>query len=217
MRLGIINSVKQMFEGFRELIIYDKKIFFVSDIKKRFNRMANVSASRGIISNLPKLFLEVILVFLFLIIILIDQGNKQYDLATLGIFIASAFRVMPNIISLIRSYQKMNYGKTVFDNLVPLLKGKSFNIENENEISNEINLKKELQIKNANFAYNDKNIIFENLNFTLNKNSCIGIKGESGSGKKSTLVDIICGFLNINHGKIIIDGKEAEIFNNKTG
>ena len=112
MRLGIINSVKQMFEGFRELIIYDKKFFFVSDIKKRFNRMANVSASRGIISNLPKLFLEVILVFLFLIIILIDQGNKQYDLATLGIFIASAFRVMPNIISLIRSYQKMNYGKT---------------------------------------------------------------------------------------------------------
>ena len=214
MRLGIINSVKQMFEGFRELIIYDKKFFFVSDIKKRFNRMANVSASRGIISNLPKLFLEVILVFLFLIIILIDQGNKQYDLATLGIFIASAFRVMPNIISLIRSYQKMNYGKTAFDNLVPLLKGKSLNIENENEISNEINLKKELQIKNANFAYNDKNIIFENLNLTLNKNSCIGIKGESGSGK-STLVDIICGFLNINHGKIIIDGKEAEIFNNK--
>ena len=108
MRLGIINSVKQMFEGFRELIIYDKKFFFVSDIKKRFNRMANVSASRGIISNLPKLFLEVILVFLFLIIILIDQGNK-YDLATLGIFIASAFNT--NIISLIRSYQKMNYGK----------------------------------------------------------------------------------------------------------
>lgn len=117
----MIDNVKQMFEGFRELKIYNKQNLFLDDLKKRFNRMANITVARNLISNTPRLFLEVILVLMFLILILLNKNNTEQYLATIGIFTASAFRIMPNVLSLIRSYQRMNYSETALKNLLPVL------------------------------------------------------------------------------------------------
>ena len=206
---NMTNNVKQMFEGFRELKIYDKKNLFINDLRNKFNRMANIIVARSLISNTPKLFLEVILVSMFLILILLNMNNDGEYLAKIGIFIASAFRVMPSIISLIRSYQKLNYSESALKNLLPVL------IKNYDysKIKNEENFKFEkcLELKKINFNYDSKTKVFKDLNISIKKNSCIGIKGKSGSGK-STLVDIICGLLRVNSGSIFIDDKEKNIY-----
>ena len=208
----MIDNVKQMFEGFRELKIYNKQNLFLEDLKKRFNRMANITVARSLISNTPRLFLEVILVLMFLILILLNQNNTEQYLATIGIFTASAFRIMPNVLSLIRSYQRMNYSETALKNLLPVLDKKK--ADNKTEIEENFKFEKSLELKKIDFNHNEETPIFKDLNILIKKNSCIGIKGESGSGK-STFVDILCGFLKINSGSVFIDDKQKDIYDSK--
>ena len=59
-----------------------------------------------------------------------------------------------------------------------------------------------LSLEEIFFEYPDsKKKIFENLNLRFEKNKIYGLVGESGIGK-TTLVNLICGFLKPNHGNI---------------
>jgi ABC-type bacteriocin/lantibiotic exporter with double-glycine peptidase domain len=62
-----------------------------------------------------------------------------------------------------------------------------------------------LNIKNLHFKYEKRNkIILENININIKKNSFIGIKGESGTGK-STFLDLIMGVVSPTSGQINVD------------
>ena len=58
----------------------------------------------------------------------------------------------------------------------------------------------------ARFAYKDKALLFENLNFVIKKGEKIALVGESGGGK-STLLDLLCSLLKPSKGELLIDGK----------
>ena len=63
-----------------------------------------------------------------------------------------------------------------------------------------------MKIKNFSYKYGNQ-IIFENQNIKIEKNSAVGILGKSGSGK-STLVDILTGIINIQSGEVYFQGKK---------
>lgn len=66
-----------------------------------------------------------------------------------------------------------------------------------------------LQIKNIsktfNNPYGSPNTIFKNLSLTINKGEFVSIIGSNGTGK-STLLNIISGFINEVQGDILLDG-----------
>jgi len=54
----------------------------------------------------------------------------------------------------------------------------------------------------------DEFVVFENINFTINKGEFVSMIGHSGCGK-STLLNIMAGFDQASSGGIILDGKET--------
>lgn len=52
-----------------------------------------------------------------------------------------------------------------------------------------------------------KNIVLDDISFTVKKGQCIGIVGESGCGK-STIAKIILGLLNFDEGEISLEGNK---------
>lgn len=68
-----------------------------------------------------------------------------------------------------------------------------------------------IKIQNLTFKYN-KDIVLKNVNLMINPNNKVIIKGKSGSGK-STLIKLICGFYNVNNGKILIDNTNINNIN----
>lgn len=150
--------------------------------------------------------LIIILLFILLAIISFQNIDKTATLIASYALIASAiFRLAPSI-------NRIQANITGIKNCIPIL-NEFFNIYERYDIGNAeilktknnfINLNKNIELKNLNFAYEDKQVL-NNIDLTINKGEFIGIAGLSGVGK-TTLVDIIAGLLKPQFGEILIDG-----------
>lgn len=204
--LKIINYIKQLFEGIRELKIYKKENAFISDLKKSWYRLANISVKKNILTVLPRIVFEILLVGSILAVFY-NIENPQHLIPKLSIFVLIMLRIIPNVNMLIKSVQKINYSEAALNNLVNYF---AKEVVKDEKI---INFKNKIELKDVFFGYDNKKNILKNLNISIPKNSCIGIKGSNGSGK-STFVDIISGLLKPTTGKILIDEINYESLDN---
>ena len=73
-------------------------------------------------------------------------------------------------------------------------------------------IKGDVEFKNVWFAYNDENFILKDISFSLLEGESLAIVGATGSGK-STLVNALCRFYDIQKGDIKFDGKSIKDIN----
>lgn len=81
-------------------------------------------------------------------------------------------------------------------------------IEEAPEVTNPIVLNKpdgKVVFENVFFSYNNKDMLLKNINFVAKKGQTIAIVGPTGSGK-STLINLLMRFYDINSGSIKVDG-----------
>ena len=103
--------------------------------------------------------------------------------------------------------------KSVFDTLDTKSKISSLEIDNKEKISpNEI--KGKIEFKNVYFSYPTKpnQLVLKNLSFKINPGEKIGLVGLSGSGK-SSIIQLIERFYDVNKGEILIDGINIKEYN----
>lgn len=65
----------------------------------------------------------------------------------------------------------------------------------------------DIEFKNVCFGYDSSHMILKNVSFTAKKGQTIALVGATGSGK-TTIINLISRFYNLNSGKIIIDGHD---------
>lgn len=64
----------------------------------------------------------------------------------------------------------------------------------------------DVEFRNVTFAYEEGVNILENLNFTVKAGQSIALVGPTGAGK-TTVVNLISRFYNLNGGELLVDGK----------
>jgi ATP-binding cassette, subfamily B, multidrug efflux pump len=75
-----------------------------------------------------------------------------------------------------------------------------------------LKIKGDVEFKNVWFAYNDENFILRDISFSLSEGESLAIVGATGSGK-STLINALCRFYDIQKGDILFDGKSIKDIN----
>ena len=61
--------------------------------------------------------------------------------------------------------------------------------------------------KTFNLGTIDEKVLFNNFNLTINDGEFVAVIGSNGSGK-TTMLNIISGSVDIDNGKILLDGNE---------
>ena len=209
-----IKNIQYGINLIREIKLYNKVNYFVKNFSDANFKSYEALKNLRIIQSIPRLFLEQLLIF-FLVILIILLTSKGYTykelIPILGLFGAAMLRLLPSISRIIISFQGIIYNyrsvKQLYLQLV-----KENNDEKINIINNEkLMLEERISISNLSFAYPDSDFdVIKNFNCEIKKNSMTAFIGKSGSGK-STLVNLILGFLKPKIGQILIDKKPLEL------
>ncbi|WP_297192884.1 ABC transporter ATP-binding protein [uncultured Campylobacter sp.] len=164
---------------------------------------ANITSES--VNAMPRIFLEAVgfcvLIFIVILLIMQEKSDISNALAMISMFVLALYRLMPSANRIITSYHDLLYYRSSLDIIYNALQSKDESLKDE-----KISFKEKIELKNISFAYKDKALLFENLNFVIKKGEKIALVGESGGGK-STLLDLLCSLLKPSKGELLIDGK----------
>ena len=159
-----------------------------------------------VISKIPKIFIELFIVSLVCITIYLSVKlgyNVEAIIAFVALYFFAALRAYPSINSVLLQNMALIHGKVSIEKLSKEFRKADLNFQKEN-LDKNFDFKDSIEFKDVSFNYPKRQDILSNLNLKIFKNTIIGIKGETGSGK-STFIKLIMNLLEPSSGKISID------------
>ena len=206
----IIRSIQQSLGAIKDLQVLNREDWFILEHNK--HQVSDQSLLRKIITvqSMPRLWLEVMAIggLTGLIGVMLSAGNEPTEIVpVVGLFAATAFRVLPSVNKVVSSRQVLRVSRSVIQTihndlqLPTLIKTTSI----------EQTLKFEcLQVEALTFAYEGVvESILKDVKVEIHKGEAVGFVGQSGSGK-STLIDIMLGLLHPQSGLVLINGQSID-------
>jgi ABC-type bacteriocin/lantibiotic exporter with double-glycine peptidase domain len=135
--------------------------------------------------------------------------SKESLAALLGVYAVAAYRIMPSINRIMIALNGLNSTQYT----LPIVS--QINDFDEQAIEEEqpINFNKDIELKNISFKYpKAESDLIKDFSLTIKRGEVIGIRGQSGGGK-TTLMNIILGFLSPTSGSLKVDGKVIDAKN----
>ncbi len=212
--------VSETFDLFKEIRLYNKDEFFFEKYKHQIYVSGRNRLFLSILNYLPRQLLEIGLIFIIFLVICFSFyffGSYNEIMPSVTFIAASSIRLIPAFRITTTSINDINYKSKYLDTIVdelellksePQIDIKNIKDElNENEI---IKFENSIKISNLRFKFkgSDKEILNIS-NLEIKKGEKIGIIGPSGSGK-SSLINLILGFLKPSTGEIKVDGKNIK-------
>lgn len=203
-----IEIITDIVSGIREFTLFNLKDYFISKFTDESKKFSRAYGENSALIHLPKSVIELFLFSIIIILMLYIFTFKNLDIKTLiptlGLYLVIFLRALPAFQQL---YANLTNIKSNYSGIIQIKKL----VNNLNELNKKqkpkikTNIKKSINLKNISFGYTKK-LVIKNLNLTIKKGDKIAIMGETGAGK-STLINIILGFLKPDKGKYIVDDK----------
>lgn len=204
---GLLNkTLIQTFNLVKEIKILNRENFFLNEYKKILKNYLDSTRKSTVQVSITRQVFEIIslivLVFLMFFFLGKETNEFQKSIPVIGLFIGSAYRIIPSANRLLNSLQRLDLGEKSLNLILKILNdNKNLETPKTDVI---LPFEKEIIFENVSFFYEKENGLFKNLNLKIKKNSILGIVGSSGQGK-TTLINLLAGFLIPNSGQIKVD------------
>lgn len=215
------QNLTQFFHAFKEIILLGKREFFIEAYQTHAYKTAQVKAMQTAVNALPRTVIEVLFVGFFVMTVVflcLEHDGPVEMIGILGGYLYAGFRLMPGLNRIINQLN-------VFKSVIPSIERvyheyTTISTQESYRDVPELQFNETIELSNVCFRYlNTKKDVLFCASVEIKKGECVGIVGETGSGK-STFVDLILGLLMPTEGSIIIDGKypvNAYQWHQKTG
>lgn len=198
----------EMFGGIKEVKFRGLEQTYLDLFQKPAKIYAHSQSLSTAIANLPRFFIEGVAFggMIILVLFLIARGLFFADIIPVIVLYAfTGYRLLPVLQNLYSAISTLRVYKAVLDPLYKdFINNQSFD---QLPVSEQpvINLTQSIILKNIYFTYpNAKLATLKNVNLSIPALSKVAIVGVTGSGK-TTLVDLIMGLLDADHGIISVD------------
>jgi ABC-type transport system involved in cytochrome bd biosynthesis fused ATPase/permease subunit len=213
----IIKFTNHIFNSFKELKIFGNEKFLLDNYKKILSENIMVIKKTNLLNILNKYLIEIaaIITILVAILILLNHSNNNLvnNLVPLSLFGAALSKLVPSFYKLNSQYLKIQSAHKSVEIIYNLKKQITVNEKEFFQNKTIQDFTKSLEFKNVSFKYKNRKKTLENINFKIINNQITLITGRSGSGK-STLVDLICGIIKPDEGKIFLNNENIYSENN---
>jgi ABC-type multidrug transport system fused ATPase/permease subunit len=202
-----LQYLREALHGFVESNIYHKNEVFLERYMNRQKEFNNHFSDTLIAQGIPSRLIEVFALLGLFILVALSQWSGHTDnstIITIGAFMAAAYKIIPGIVKILNISGQINtYAYTVDDLLhkgecataaTPIL-----------PVPGPI---RSLQFSNVHFKYGTESIL-QDMNWTIKPGDFAGLCGHSGTGK-TTVLNLLLGFLDPAHGHILINEQQAD-------
>lgn len=196
-------------KGYVEGNIYNRNEFFAQRFITHRKNFSKYLFNLLSIQSMPGRMIEIFAVLGLFLLIAIAQwsGNNNTALVAIGAFMAAAYKIIPGIVKVINISGQIRAYEFSSSDLIQK------NIEKKEEHVAPCTCIHSIRFKNIHFQYGRLTVL-NNFNFCISKGDFIGITGKSGRGK-TTLLNLLLGFLEPAKGEIYINDCVADMKNIK--
>lgn len=194
-----VQHLQEALSGFIEINIYDQKSFFLRRYEIFQEKFNDSLAELQVVQSIPSKLMEVFAVFGLFILVTATSLARSTDplhVLLIGGFMAAAYKIIPGVVKILNSREQIKtYGFTIDE----LSKIPTNQVVSENS-SAPID---KIELRNISFSYKDLRV-FDHFSITFGKGDFVVLSGNSGTGK-TTLVNLLLGFLDPSSGSILIN------------
>lgn len=205
-----MKVLNESLRSITEIIIFGVKNYFIKRFSKRSIEVSKLGYKMAFINRLPKIWFEFGAIFIIFFIIIYANYQKSSNteiIATLGIFLLSALKIIPSINKILISIQSIKYAESAIESICNDLFSDNDNDNYKYKDNNDkIKFEKNIVFKNVNLKFTvNKEEVLKDINLEINKKDFIAIIGKTGSGK-TTFLNLLMGLVIPTSGSIQIDG-----------
>ncbi|MBR5799788.1 MAG: ABC transporter ATP-binding protein [Lachnospiraceae bacterium] len=212
----IYQWMNQSLGGIKEIKVLNREKVFIDNYDHYFGKYVRVLRLNRLIGVIPKYIIEMVSMtgLLLAIIFKIYFGQKEMAefVPQLAVFAVAAFRLLPSVGKINEHLSAVLYAMPSLDLIYHDLEEINRLKVTEQAPETDWQFRETVEIKNVTYRYPDgETAVIDNASFEIEKGKMVAFVGASGAGK-STMVDILLGILEPQHGKIYADG--MDIFKN---
>jgi HlyD family secretion protein len=204
--------ISESFANMRETILFDSKKIFLDLFSKSNKEIATSLANIQFISVMPRYIIEIFGFLLIMIIIsfLALTGALSNFLPIIAIYLVAGYKLLPALQNIASSYASIKGSYSSLEGMISDLKEIR---EIPADLKIHTNYQKidfdKLVFEKINFSYLHDKVIFKDVSFEISKDKIVGLIGKTGIGK-STFIDIFCGLIPCQNGKIVLNNMDIE-------
>lgn len=178
--------------------------------KEKFHKSSDELAKQGakaaglIVTAMPMMMLMMNIVIVYIYYKgSHDAAAGKMAVGEISVLASYIVQVLMNILMVSMLLLQLTRAKACGDRVVEILDTEIDITDSENPYYPE-NPKGKVEFKNVDFGYHDNDKILENINFTAEPGSIVGIIGSTGCGK-SSLVNLIPRLYDVTNGEVLVD------------
>ena len=205
------RAVVETFRGYTDIEINNAFPTMQRRFEQSLDTIAEIKSRTDIIGAMPSIIAEMSVALAMVVLILLGTATSHPDTSLIfGIFAVAAIRILPTVRAIMAQWWQIRYNFYCIDIVREGLE-EADEIENDAPIQR-IELGSAIEVEGLGFRFEDadkEQWTLRDLNLTIRKGEKIGIRGTSGAGK-TTLFNLLLGFLTPTEGEIKIDGQQLD-------
>lgn len=184
--------------------IPDKKVKFKTLNDDHFRQMVRLNRKEFLASPLSEFMASIVLssILIYSGSLILSEHSMLPPSVLIG-YIAIFSQLIPPAKGISEAFFRLKKGAASMTRIQEILDTQKEFDDSEDTL---ITFNQSIRLDNVSFGYTD-NLVLKNIDLEIKKGDTVALVGPSGGGK-STLVDLIPRFHELNSGKITIDGKD---------
>jgi subfamily B ATP-binding cassette protein MsbA len=214
----ILSTIEESLSGLRIIKAFnaeEKMNVRFADESNSYRRIMNSMMRRYVLAHPVSEFLGTVVMLVIMCYggMLILSGTGNLDGSTFIVYLGMFFSIIAPAKAFSKAAYTIQKGLAAMERIDQLLEAKS-TIVDKNDAQQVEEFGNSIEYKNVTFSYNGEKKVLRNVDLEIPKGKTVALVGQSGSGK-TTFVDLLPRFYDVNEGSIQVDGVDIRDYKMK--